>query len=172
MLTTSPLGARGCRRDSYLMVALAQVFSAPLRWCTAVLCLAGTGLCALAAVLSFQRVGTAQAIVYIVVGIALLAAGFVVVKGYRWALWGALVVLGGDIAAVVGTAWELTHDIAEFKVAQLRQPGSRPPAGVTINLILFGLRISSFRVDHHPLERVSPHLTNRPADRPLPQGMP
>ena len=136
------------------------------------LCLAGTGLCALAAVLSFQRVGTAQAIVYIVVGIALLAAGFVVVKGYRWALWGALVVLGGQIAAVVGTAWELTHDIAEF------QSGSATPTRFHAHHWrdhqpdLFGLRISSFRVDHHPLERVSPHLTNRPADRPLPQGMP
>ncbi len=120
------------------MVALAQVFSAPLRWCTAVLCLAGTGLCALAAVLSFQRVGTAQAIVYIVVGIALLAAGFVVVKGYRWALWGALVVLGGQIAAVVGTAWELTHDIAAVKAVQLRQLGFTPTTGVTINLIYSG----------------------------------
>ena len=102
------------------------------------LCLAGTGMCALAAVLSFQRVGAAQAVVYIVVGIVLLAAGFVVVKGYRWALWGAVVVLGGQIAAVVGTAWELTHDIAEVKAAQLRQLGFTPTTGVIVNLIYSG----------------------------------
>jgi hypothetical protein len=95
-------------------------------------------LCVLAAILSFQRVGTAHAIVYIVVGTALLAAGSVVVKGYRWALWGALVLLGGQIAAVVGTAWELTHDIAEVKAAQLRQLGFTPTTGVTINLIYSG----------------------------------
>jgi hypothetical protein len=68
----------------------------------------------------------------------LLAAGFVVVKGYRWALWGAVVVLGGQIAAVVGTAWELTHDIAEVKAAQLRQLGFTPTTGVIVNLIYSG----------------------------------
>ena len=94
-------------------------------------------LCALAVVLSFQRVGTAQAIVYIVVGITLLAVQFVVVKGYLGVV-GCLCVLGGQIAAVVGTAWELTHHIAAVKAVQLRQLGFTPTTGVTINLIYSG----------------------------------
>jgi hypothetical protein len=114
---------------------LARVSHPPLRLCTAALCLVGTSLCVLASVLAFRRVGVGSGLIYLVVGAVLVAAAIVVIRGYRWVLAGAAIVLGGQLAAVVGTAWELSTGIAELKVRELRGLGFDPTLGVTINLI-------------------------------------
>lgn len=75
---------------------------------------------------------------------ALTAAGFAVLRGYRWVLATAVVALGGQVVAVVGTVWELVGGIAEFKAAQLREIGVDPTLGVTINLVYSGVAMVLF----------------------------
>ncbi|WP_412538551.1 hypothetical protein R8Z50_22180 [Longispora sp. K20-0274] len=76
------------------------------------------------------------------VGLAMVAAG--VVRGARWVLVLAVVGFGGQIWAVAGTLWELTHGIDAGKARELRLRGVDPTVGVAINLaysaasVLFG----------------------------------
>ena len=105
---------------------MARVSHRPLRLCTAALCLVGTSLCVLASVLAFRRVGVGSGLIYLVVGAVLVAAAIVVIRGYRWVLAGAAIVLGGQLAAVVGTAWELSTGIAELKCASYADSASIP----------------------------------------------
>lgn len=114
---------------------MSRVFHRPLRLATVGLCLAGVGLCALAGVLAFARVGPVQGLIFTVVGMVLVAAAVAVARGYRWVLVVAVIVLGGQVGAVAGTAWELTHGVADVKARELRALGFDPRLGVAVNLV-------------------------------------
>jgi len=68
-----------------------------------------------------------------------------VLRGARWALWLGAVGSGGQVAAVIGTVWELAEGIDAGKARNLRRLGFDPTLGVLINLtysaaasVLFG----------------------------------
>jgi len=58
-----------------------------------------------------------------------------VLRGTRWVIRVVIVVLPGQLGAIAGTTWELSHGIDARKASQLRQLGFHPTAGVVINLI-------------------------------------
>jgi hypothetical protein len=118
-----------------LRPVLAAQFHRPLRWCTAALCFAGTGLAVAAMVPAYTRLGAAQGVVFTVVAVVSIGFAVAVLRVARWALLAAVVLLGGQFAAVVGTIWELRIGIDAGKATQLRAMGFDPTAGVVINLV-------------------------------------
>jgi hypothetical protein len=98
------------------------------------LILAGVGLCVIAAVPAFTRLGFGQGATFVVVGLALTALAVGVLRGVRWAVVVSLVVGAGQLVAIVGTVWELIRGIDGVKASQLRRLGFDPTVGVAINL--------------------------------------
>src|SRR5690242_2691020 len=78
-----------------VMPVLLVVFSRPVRWCVAGVCLAGTGLAMMSAVLSVTRLGIGKALAFAAVGVVSAAFAVAVLRAARWALWLAVVVCGG-----------------------------------------------------------------------------
>jgi hypothetical protein len=123
---------------------LLQVFHRRLRWCAAGLCLTGTGLAGVTAVLASARLGAAQALVFAVVAACLAALAVAVLRAVRPALWLTAVVLAGQITAVAGTIWELAAGVDDGKAGQLRRLGFDPTLGVLINLAYSAIATSLF----------------------------
>jgi hypothetical protein len=123
---------------------VAEVFHRPLRRCAAALCLAGAALAGFSAVLAALRLGPGQSAAFAVVAVVstLVAAG--VLLAARWALWTWLVVAGGQVVAVVGTALELAYGVDAAKARQIRKLGFDPNTGVAINLIYSSLALALF----------------------------
>ena len=113
---------------------LAGAFHRPLRIATAALALAGAGLAAVTAGLAFARLGPGQGLAFLGVAVGGVGLAIAVLRGVRWALVIAAAGLGGQLAAVIGTAWELTGGVASGKARTLRQLGFSPTAGVLLNL--------------------------------------
>jgi hypothetical protein len=105
-----------------------------LRIATAALALAGVLLAAGTAGPAFTRLGTAQGLGFLAVAVAGIGLAVAVLRGARWALVTATVAQGGQLAAVVGTIWELTGGIATSKAGMLRRLGISPVAGLLVNL--------------------------------------
>lgn len=114
---------------------LAPAFHRPLRIATAALALAGAGLAAVTAGLAFARLGPGQGLAFLGVAVGGAGLAIAVLRGVRWALAIVAAGLGGQIAAVIGTAWELIGGIATEKARTLRQLGFSPTAGVLFNLV-------------------------------------
>lgn len=114
---------------------LARAFHRPLRTATAALALAGALLAAATAGPAFARLGTGQGLAFLVVAAACIGLAIAVLRGVRWALATGAVLLGGQLGAVIGTAWELIGGIATGKARTLRQLGFSPTAGVLLNLV-------------------------------------
>jgi hypothetical protein len=55
-----------------------------------------------------------------------------------------LIVLGGQVAAMIGSAWELATGISSFKASQLTALGFDPTWAVTINLIYSSVAFGLF----------------------------
>jgi hypothetical protein len=98
------------------------------------LCLVGTGVAGVSAVLALTRLGTWQALVFAVVAVVSAMLGAAVLRAERWALWIITVGSAGQIGAVVGTVWELQTGVEATKAAELRRLGFAPTFGVVINL--------------------------------------
>jgi pimeloyl-ACP methyl ester carboxylesterase len=123
---------------------LARAFHLPLRRATAALALAGGLLAAGTAVAAFLRLGTAQSLVFLTVAVAATGLAFAVLRGTRWALAAAAVLLGGQITAVTGTIAELALGIAASKATMLRQLGVSPTAGLVVNLAYSTIAVALF----------------------------
>jgi hypothetical protein len=113
---------------------LARAFHRPLRRATAALAAAGALLATGTAVAAFIRLGTTQGLVFLAVAAAAIGLAFVVLHGTRWALATAAILLGGQIAAVIGTIAELALGIAVSKATMLRELGVSPTIGLLVNL--------------------------------------
>ena len=121
-----------------------RAFHRPLAISVAGLLLAGVGLAVLALVLAVAHRETGQAPAYILVAIALTGVAVMVLRGTRWVIRVIIVVLAGQLAAIAGTAWELSHGIDARKASQLRQLGLDPTAGMVINLIYSSIGFALF----------------------------
>jgi hypothetical protein len=115
-----------------------------LRTATAALALAGALLAAATAGPAFTRLGTADGLAFLTVAIAATGLAVAVLRGARWALATAAVLLGGQLAAVIGTIWELAGGIAASKAGTLRQLGISPTAGLLINLAYSTVSVALF----------------------------
>lgn len=123
---------------------LAWAFHRPLRIATAALSLAGALLAAITAGTAFTRLGTGQGLTFLTVAVAASALALAVLWGARWALAITAVLLGGQLAAVIGTVWELTAGIATGKAADLRRLGVSPTFGVLVNLVYSTIAVILF----------------------------
>jgi hypothetical protein len=114
---------------------LVPAFHRPLRIATVALVLAGAGLAAVTAGLAFARLGPGQGIAFLGVALGGVGLAIAVLRGVRWVLAIVAVGLGGQLAAVIGTAWELNGGVASGKARTLRQLGLSPTVGVLLNLV-------------------------------------
>ena len=119
-------------------------FHRPLAISVAGLMLAGVGLAATALVLAVAHRETAQALAYIAVAIGLTGVAVMVLRGTRWVIRVVIVALAGQLAAIAGTTWELSHGIDARKASELRRLGFDPTAGVVINLIYSSIGFALF----------------------------
>lgn len=119
-------------------------FHRPLAISVAGLMLAGVGLALTALALAVAHGETGQALAYIPVAIVLTGVAVMVLRGTRWVIRVIIVVLAGQLVAIAGTTWELSHGIDARKAGQLRQLGFDPTAGVVINLIYSGVGFALF----------------------------
>jgi hypothetical protein len=111
------------------------VLHRPLKIGIVALALTGVALAATGAIAAFSHHQTGHAGAFVVVAVVLATAALLFVRGLRWAVAVWLVALAGQLAAIVGTIWELTHGIATAKAQQLRSLGFDPTTAVIINLM-------------------------------------
>ena len=121
-----------------------RAFHRPLAISVAGLLLAGVGLAVTALILAVAHRETGQALAYILVAIALAGVAVMVLRGRRWVIRLIIVVLAGQLGAIAGTTWELSHGVDARKASQLRQLGFDPTAGVVINLIYSSVGFALF----------------------------
>ncbi|MGE2816173.1 hypothetical protein ACQI5H_13675 [Mycobacterium heidelbergense] len=119
-------------------------FHRPLAISVAGLMLAGVGLAVTALVSAVAHRETGQALVYVPVAIVLTGVAVLVLRGTRWVIRLVLVVLAGQLVAIAGIIWELSHGIDARKAGQLRELGFDPTAGVVINLIYSSVGFALF----------------------------
>ena len=100
-----------------------RAFHRPLAISVAGLMLPGVGLAVTALVLAVAHRETGQALAYIPIAIALTGVAVMVLRGTRWVIRVIIVGLAGQLAAIAGTTWELSHGIDARKASQLRQLG-------------------------------------------------
>jgi hypothetical protein len=121
-----------------------RAFHRPLAISVAGLMLAGVGLAVTALVLAVAHRETGQALAYIPVAVSLTGVAVMVLRGTRWVIRVIIVVLAGQLGAIAGTTWELSHGIDARKASQLRHLGFNPTAGVVINLIYSSVGFALF----------------------------
>jgi hypothetical protein len=95
-------------------------------------------------VLAVAHRETGQALAYIPVAVGLTGVAVMVLHGTRWVIRVIIVVLAGQLGAIAGTTWELSHGIDARKASQLRHLGFDPTAGVVINLIYSSIGFALF----------------------------
>jgi uncharacterized membrane protein len=120
------------------------VFHRPLRWAAAGLVFAGTLMAGMSAVIAVSRLGTGSALVFAAVAVGTAVVGTAVLYRARWALLLTTVVFGGQVFAVVGTAWELATGIDAGKADELRRLGLDPTFGVVLNLVYSTIAVVLF----------------------------
>ena len=107
----------------------------PGRIATVCVLVAGIGLTVTGLTASLAHHQSGQAAAYVAVSVVLTAFAVLVWRRVRWATLLCLIALAGQVFAVAGTIWELTHSVAAVKATQLQAIGFNPYTGVTINLI-------------------------------------
>lgn len=123
---------------------LTCAFHRPLRAATAALASVGSMLAAATAGPAFAHLGSGPGLAFVAVALAGITLAAAVLRGARWALGVAAVSLGGQLGAVVGTAWELIGGVAASKARELRQLGVSPAVGVLINLVYSTVAVALF----------------------------
>ena len=121
-----------------------RAFHRPLAISVAGLIFVGVGLAVTALILAVAHRDTGQALAYIPVAVGLTAVAVLVLRGTRWAIQVVVVGLAGQLVAIAGIIWELSHGIDARKASQLRQLGLDPTAGVVINLIYSSIGLALF----------------------------
>lgn len=112
-----------------------SVFHRPLKTGVVLLMIGGVALAVTGALAAVSHSQEINAVAFVAVAVVLVAAAVLVARGVRWAVAVCFVVLAGQLAAIVGTVWELTHGVAEIKAGQLRALGFDPTISVAINLV-------------------------------------
>lgn len=143
-LQASPPGAAVEHPPMPGPAASAPAFHRPLRIATAGLILAGVLLAAGTAGPAFTRLGAVQALAFLSVAVGGSGLAIAVLRGVRWVLASVAVALAGQVAAIVGTIWELTTGIAPSKAGMIRQLGIPPVAGLLVNLAYSGAAVILF----------------------------
>jgi hypothetical protein len=134
----------GHNRDTPHRIGLVSVFHRPLKISVVVLVLAGVAMAMTGAVAAFSRQQSVNAAVFVTVAVILAAVAILIVREVRWVIAVCFVVLAGQVAAIVGTTWELTHGIAAVKARQLQGLGFDPTTAVVINLIYSSIGFGLF----------------------------
>lgn len=116
----------------------------PLRWSLAGLMFTATVLAGTSAVLAISRLGTGSALVFATVAVGATILGVAVLYRVRWVVWLLVVGCGGQVAAVVGTVWELAAGIDAGKASELRRLGFDPTFGVLVNLVYSAVAVLLF----------------------------
>jgi hypothetical protein len=122
----------------------APVFHRPLRICTGSLWLVGAGLAAVTSILALSGLGALSAMMFAVVAAALIIVALGTLRATRWAVLVSVVLLGGQGAGVVGSAWELVSGVAPVKARELRALGFSPTVGVALNLVYSAVAFALF----------------------------
>jgi len=119
-------------------------FHRPLRLTIAALWVIGIGLAGFTALRAWNRSGLASAVPFITVVVLGMALTRGVVRGNRWALRVSAVLLGAQVAGVIGSAWQLLHEVDETKARELRRLGVNPRFGVALNLMFSSAAVAVF----------------------------
>ncbi len=142
-----------------------HTFYAPLRRFVTALWLLGAATALVTLPVAGQRVGLVEAIPYAIIGALLIGLAVAVSRQITAALVVSTVLLGAQLFAVVGRAWELSHGIDEAKSHQLAELGIDPTVAISANLafstasvVLFAwaaIRWSKYRnpLDHAESQR-------------------
>jgi ABC-type branched-subunit amino acid transport system permease subunit len=77
----------------------------------------------------------ASALPFVAVALGLIVLAVAVLRGNRAALVISTIGLGGQIAGVIGSAWELAQGVHGLKAQELRRLGFDPELGVALNLL-------------------------------------
>ena len=115
-------------------MTLDAIFRPRIRTAVVILTTAGAILAGGTAVDAALRLGALPALAFIgpAVGLTILSAA--TWRGVRWARMLSLVALGGQLAGIVGTAWELTHGVDPGKASELLRLGVDPYVGLWVNM--------------------------------------
>jgi hypothetical protein len=108
-------------------------FHRPLAAAVAALYAFGVGLAVTAAVASVAHQSPGDLATFSAVAVVLALGAALVWRRVRWVVALSLIVLGGQVAAMIGSAWELATGISSFKASQLTALGFDPTWAVTIN---------------------------------------
>jgi hypothetical protein len=120
------------------------VFHRPLKVGVVVLVLAGVVLALTGAIAAFLHQQYGNAAVFVAVAVVLAAVAVLIGRGVRWAVAVCFGALAGQLGAIVGTIWELTHGVAAVKAQQLQTLGFDPITAVAINLIYSSIGFGLF----------------------------
>jgi hypothetical protein len=119
-------------------------FHRPLAAAVAALYAFGVGLAVTAAVASVAHQSPGDLATFSAVAVVLALGAPLVWRRVRWVVALSLIVLGGQVAAMIGSAWELATGISSFKASQLTALGFDPTWAVTINLIYSSVAFGLF----------------------------
>ncbi len=94
----------------------------------------GAALAAVTSILALPSLGAVSALTFAAVAAALAILAVTTLRATRWAVSVSVVLLGAQVAGVIGSAWELVTGVAPVKGRQLQTLGVDPTMGVAINL--------------------------------------
>lgn len=117
-----------------LVMTDGTIIHRPLRLSIAALWIIGVGLAAFTAALAWRRTGVTSALPFITVAVLGTVLVRAVLRSDRRALTISVVLLGAQVGGVVGSAWQLTHEMNGTKIRELRRLGFDPTFGIAINL--------------------------------------
>jgi uncharacterized membrane protein len=120
------------------------VFHRPLKISVVVLVTAGVAMAITGAIAALSHQQSVNAAVFVAVAVILAAVAILIVRDVRWVIAACFVVLAGQLGAIVGTMWELTHGVAAVKARQLQGLGFDPTTAVVINLIYSSIGFGLF----------------------------
>jgi drug/metabolite transporter (DMT)-like permease len=123
---------------------LLRAFHRPLRVATAMLASVGVCLATAGMIAALTHHDSGQAAIFTIVALVLASAAAMLLRGHRWAILIAVIILGGQWVAVAATIWELIHGIDPIKTRQLHHLGFNPTIGVIINLIYSSIGATLF----------------------------
>ena len=121
-----------------------SVFHRRLKISVVLLVLVGVAMAMTGAIAALAHQQSVNAAVFVAVAMILAAVALLIVRGVRWVIAVCFVVLAGQLVAIVGTMWELTHGIAAVKARQLQGLGFDPTTSVVINLIYSSIGFALF----------------------------
>src|SRR4051812_39267751 len=119
-----------------LIERLDPAFAPPFPQLVAGFWLVAAALALSTAPVAAARLGAASSLVFVVVGALAAALAVAVRRQVSAAMVSSVVLLGGQVLAAIGSAWELLGGVSAVKARQLHDLGVAPRLGVSVNLVL------------------------------------